>query len=316
MYKSKINLPWVRCIRGMRVGVMVARLQSWCGISVGGNEMDEWLDAALEVHPSLRLLPAAWVFPLTHALPANGTNVCSCFKCTSSQFNLLDFASASNSMPRNDKRWDLSLECRTSSEKWIDAMILEAIHCLSKAGKCQTSVTCGAALWVSSIVCCATFAHSVTFLENVWIPLSTDTCVRMMLLFWKLEFWLNRCVWLYCVYCWHKDAELLKEWGQHAAPFASLFFFKCTIQFWVKSDDSEAVVQYYCIWQHWLWLSLTSSSVSSLQQLSAFWKMMPQLAAIQSKVPLYPADRIQNCKQAVILGPQMFTEHRIPDLAK
>lgn len=94
------------------------------------------------------------------------------------------------------------------------------------------------------------------------------------------------------------------------------FFFKCTIQFWMKSDDSEAVVRYYCIWQHWLWLSLTSSSVSSLQQLSAFWKMMPQLAAIQSKVPLYPADRIQNCKQAVILGPQMFTEHRIPDLAK
>lgn len=86
-----------------------------------------------------------------------------------------------------------------------------------------------------------------------------------------------------------------------------LFLFKCIIQFWVKSDDSEAVVRYYCIWQHWLWLSLTSSSVSSLQQLSAFWKMMPQLAAIQSKVPLYPADRIQNCKQAVILAPQMFT---------
>lgn len=126
MYKSKINLLWVHCIRWMRVGVMVARLQSWCGISVGWNEMDEWLDAALEVHPSLRLLPAAWVFPLTHALPANGTNVCSCFKCTSSLFNLLDFASASNSVPRNDKRWDLSLECRTSSEKWIDAMILES----------------------------------------------------------------------------------------------------------------------------------------------------------------------------------------------
>lgn len=50
----------------------VARLQCWSGISVGGKEMDEWIDAALELHPSIplptALMPACVESALHHWL--------------------------------------------------------------------------------------------------------------------------------------------------------------------------------------------------------------------------------------------------------
>lgn len=109
-----------------------------------------------------------------------------------------------------------------------------------------------------------------------------------MILFWKLQFWLNRCISLCCVYRWHKDAV---GWKNEAN-----ILIRCSFLFFLKPNNFEAAVWYYCIWLYGLWLSHTSSICSLHLQLSAFCKMRPQLASIQ--VTLYPGDCIVNCQEA------------------
>lgn len=187
--------------------------------------------------------------------------------------------------------------------------VIKSTHCLSKASKRLTSVSHGATLWVSSISCCVSPAHTLPSLEK---KNSSENWhhMYMMRLLWKLQLWLNRCVRLRCVYCWHKAAVLLKEWGQHADPFASHIYIFLTAQP-VSGEASQfwscAVISLYLA-------SLTLARTNFLRlQLATARCFLGNDAAISCntrKMTLYPVDCMQNCKQAVILDSQMSTERQ------